>query len=89
MIRNLRPDSTSSHALRYLRAMDRWTPGAELAQHLGISSGQIATNLAVPLRRQLVQRRRSASGGVEWRLMPVARPQRFSIGWPMGYEVRT
>lgn len=81
----IQPTSVSSQAIRYLRAVARWTPARELGQHLGIPAARISCNLAAALARGEVQKRGRRGGVIEWRFTVREAPQ-FSIAWPPRFE---
>jgi hypothetical protein len=81
----IQPTSVSSHAIRYLRAIDRWTSSRDLGQHLGIPAARISCNLAAALARGEVQKRGRRGGVIEWRFV-VREVPRFGIDWPPRFE---
>ena len=82
------PTSNASHALRYLRAMDRWVKTGEFAAHLGIAPNQVGGNMAVALRHGEVERKVGGHRCTFYRMTPPKPARTFSIDWPAGYVPR-
>jgi hypothetical protein len=82
------------NAERYLRHAGRWVSCSELATHLGVETGDVASSLLASRRQRITEGREHGYGTLEFRFIsklpqPQAWPQfQLDPPWPPGFVSR-